>query len=211
MFWDGEEGGTAIADVLFGDYSPSGRIPYTVYSSDRGLPPMNEYEVSKGFTYMYFGGKPLFAFGHGLSYTTFDYNNLKISPAQVQGNGTVQIQIDVKNTGQVPGDEVAQLYVHNRDSKVTQPKEQLQGFERVSLKPGETKTLNFSMPVEQLSYWDTDKHQYVINPGTFEVMVGGASDDTPQKGSFAVSSGASWPASELTTRAAIGDYSNAKK
>ena len=172
---------------------------------------MNEYDISKGFTYMYFGGKPLFAFGHGLSYTTFDYSNLKVSSAQVKSNGTVQIQVDVKNSGQVAGDEIVQLYMHNRDSKVTQPKEQLQGFERISLKPGETKTVHFSMPVEQLSYWDTDKHQYVINAGTFELMIGGASDDARQKGSFEVTSESAWPASELTTRAAIGDYSNAKK
>jgi beta-glucosidase len=210
MFWPGEEGGTAIADVLFGDYNPSGRMPYTVYGSDRSLPPMTEYDISKGFTYMYFKGKPLYAFGHGLSYTNFDYSNLKISSAQVQGNGTVQIQVDVKNSGSLGGDEVVQLYVHNRDSKVTQPNEQLQGFERLGLKPGETKTVHFSMPVEQLSYWDTDKHQYVINPGTFDVMVGGSSDDARQKSSFEVTSEGAWPASELTTRAAIGDYSKTK-
>jgi beta-glucosidase len=211
MFWDGEEGGTAVADVLFGDYNPSGRMPYTVYPNDRGLPPMNEYDISKGFTYMYYGGKPLFAFGHGLSYTSYDYSNLKISSAQVPGNGKVQIQVDVKNSGQLAGEEVAQLYVHNRDSKLVQPKEQLQGFERVNLKPGETKTVHFSMPVEQLSYWDTDKHEYVINPGTFEVMIGGASDDARQKGSFQVTSDGAWPASELTTRAAIGNYFETKK
>lgn len=211
MFWAGEEGGTAIADVLFGDYNPSGRMPYTVYASDRGLPPMNEYDISKGFTYMYFGGKPLFAFGHGLSYTSFDYSNLKISSPTVAARGTVQIQVDVKNAGQRAGDEVVQLYVHNRDSKEVQPKKQLQGFERISLKPGESKTVLFSMPVEQLAYWGEDKHQYVIHPGAFEVMVGSASDDVRQKGSFEVTTEGAWPASELTTRAAIGDYSNAKK
>jgi beta-glucosidase len=211
MFWAGEEGGTAVANVLFGDYNPSGRMPYTVYGNDRGLPPMNEYDISKGFSYMYYGGKPLFAFGHGLSYTAFDYSNLKISSAQTPGNGTMQIHVDVRNSGQMVGEEVVQLYVHNRDSKVLQPREQLQGFERVSLKPGETQTVRFSMPVEQLSYWDTGKHQYVINPGTFEVMVGGASDDPRLKGSFEVTSESAWPASELTTRTAIGDYSNAKK
>jgi beta-glucosidase len=211
MFWAGEEGGTAIADVLFGDYNPSGRMPYTVYGSDRGLPPMNEYDISKGFTYMYYEGKPLFAFGHGLSYTTFDYSNLKISSDKVAGSGMVQIQVDVKNSGERAGDEVVQLYVHNRDSKEVQPKEQLQGFERISLKPGETKTVHFSIPVEQLSYWDTDKHEFFINQGSYDVMVGGASDDARQRGSFDVTSSGAWPATELTTRAAIGDYSNAKK
>lgn len=211
MFWAGEEGGTAIADVLFGDYNPSGRMPYTVYPGDRGLPPMSEYDISKGFTYMYFGGKPLFAFGHGLSYTNFDYSNMKISSPKVASNGKVQIEVDVKNTGQRAGDEVVQLYVRNRDSKEVQPKEQLQGFERISLKPGETRTVRFSMPVEQLAYWGTDKHEYVINPGTFEVMIGSASDDIRQKCSFEITNDGAWPASELTTRAAIGDYSNATK
>ncbi len=211
MFWAGEEGGTAIANVLFGDYNPSGRMPYTVYGSDRGLPPMTEYDISKGFTYMYFEGKPLFAFGHGLSYTNFDYSNLKISSPKAPGSGTVQIQVDVKNSGERAGDELVQLYVHNRDSKEVQPKEQLQGFERISLNPGETKTVHFSIPVEQLSYWDTGKHEFVINQGTYDVMVGGASDDARQKGSFDVTSAGVWPATELTTRAAIGDYSNVKK
>jgi beta-glucosidase len=211
MFWDGEEGGTAVADVLFGDYNPSGRMPYTVYGFDRGLPPMNEYDITKGFTYMYYGGKPLFAFGRGLSYTTFDYSNLKIAQVQTPGDGTVQVQVDVKNSGQMAGDEVVQLYVHNRDSKVMQPKQQLQGFKRVSLKPGQTETVRFSIPVEQLSYWDTDKHQYVINTGTFDVMVGAASDDVRQQGSFEVTSECAWAANELTTRAAIGDYSHTEK
>ncbi len=211
MFWAGEEGGTAVADVLFGDYNPSGRMPYTVYGSDRGLPPMNEYDISKGFTYMYYGGKPQFAFGHGLSYTTFDYSNLKISSAQLPSNGAVQIQVDVKNTGQLTGEEVAQLYVRNRDSKVVQPKQQLQGFERISLKPGETTTVRFTMPVEQLAYWSTEKNEYVISPGMFEVMVGGASDDVRQKGSFEVTTEGAWPASRLTTRAAVGDYFNGKQ
>lgn len=210
MFWGGEEGGTAIADVLFGDYNPSGRMPYTVYSSDRGLPPMTEYDITKGFTYMYFGGKPLFAFGHGLSYTTFDYSNLKLSMDKVQSSGTVSIQVDVKNSGQIAGDEVAQLYIHNRDSKSVQPKQQLQGFERVSLNPGESKTVRFSIPAEQLSYWDESKKSYVINPGAYEVTVGGSSDDARQKSSFEVTSAGSWPASELTTRAAVGNYSSAK-
>jgi beta-glucosidase len=211
MFWAGEEGGTAIADVLFGDYNPSGKLPYTVYASERGLPPMTEYDISKGFTYMYLEGKPEFAFGHGLSYTSFAYSNLDISSKQVQGNGTVQVKVDVKNTGQRPGDEVVQMYVHNPDTTQVQPKEQLQGFERIRLKPGETKTVTFSLPVEQLAYWDTKKHEYAINPGTFDVMIGSASDDLPQKGTFDVTTPGEWPASTLTTRVADGDYNTTQK
>jgi beta-glucosidase len=211
MFWDGEEGGTAIADVLFGDYNPSGRMPYTVYSSERTLPPMTEYDISKGFTYMYLDGKPEFAFGRGLSYTKFDYSNLSVSSARVASSGSVDVHVDVKNSGDRAGDEVVQMYVHNNDTSTYQPKEQLQGFERISLKPGETKTVTFSLPVEQLAFWDTGKHEFAIHPGTFDVMVGAASDDVRQKGSFEVTSAGNWPASVLTTRQADGDYSGAGK
>ncbi len=211
MFWPGEEGGTAIADVLFGDYNPSGRMPYTVYASDRGLPPMTEYDISKGFTYMYLDGKPEFAFGRGLSYTSFDYSNLSISRAKVESGGSVEVHVDVKNSGDRAGDEVVQMYVHNNDTSTYQPKEQLQGFERISLKPGETKTVTFSLPVEQLAFWDVDKHEYVIHPGAFDVMVGAASDDARQKGSFEVTTAGDWQASTLTTRQADGDYSGGGK
>ncbi len=210
MFWAGEEGGTAIADVLFGDYNPSGRLPYTVYASERGLPPYTEYDVSKGFTYMYAIDKPLFAFGRGLSYTSFAYSNLGLSSAQVGSDGTVKIHVDVKNTGDRAGDEVVQLYVHNNDQSAVQPREQLQGFERVSLNPGESKTVDFTLPIEQLSFWDTGKHAYVIHPGTFDVMVGSASDDIRQKGSFEVSNAGDWPPTDLTTKLADGDYSHAQ-
>jgi beta-glucosidase len=211
MFWDGEEGGTAIADVLFGDYNPSGRMPYTVYASERGLPPMTEYDISKGFTYMYLDGKPEFAFGRGLSYTKFDYSNLSISPARAESSGSVEVHVDVKNSGDRTGDEVVQMYVHNNDTSAYQPKEQLQGFEHISLKPGETKTVTFSLPVEQLAFWDTGKHEFTIHPGMFDVMVGAASDDVRQKGSFEVTKAGNWPASTLTTRQADGDYSGGGK
>lgn len=211
MFWAGEEGGTAIADVLFGDYNPSGRLPYTVYASERGLPPMTEYDISKGFTYMYLDGRPVFAFGRGLSYTSFAYSNLEISSKQLQGNGTVQVKVDVKNTGQRTGDEVVQMYVHDPDTAQVQPKEQLQGFERISLTPGETKTVTFSLPVEQLAYWSISKHEYVIHPGTFDVMIGSASDDLRQKGTFDVTTSGEWPAGTLTTRVADGDYATTRK
>ncbi len=209
MFWAGEEGGTAIADVLFGDYNPSGRLPYTVYASERGLPPYTEYDVSKGFTYMYMIDKPLYAFGRGLSYTSFAYSNLSLSSSQVGSDGTVKVHVDVKNTGDRAGDEVVQLYVHNNDQSAVQPREQLQGFERVSLNPGETKTMDFTLPIEQLSFWDTGKHAYVIHPGRFDVMVGSASDDIRQKGGFEVTKAGEWPPTTLTTRDADGNYAHA--
>jgi beta-glucosidase len=211
MFWAGEEGGTAIADVLFGDYNPSARLPYTVYASERNLPPMTEYDISKGFTYMYFNGKPIFAFGRGLSYTTFDYSNLKISSAQIESAGSVQVAVDVQNSGKVAGDEVVQLYVHNNDVTAKQPKQQLQGFERITLNPGEKKTVSFSLPAEQLSFWDTNKHAFVVNAGAFDIMVGSSSDDIRQKGSFQVTTSGQWPGSRLTTRAADGDFAAVQK
>lgn len=206
MFWAGEEGGTAIADVLFGDYNPAGRMPYTVYASERGMPPMTEYDISKGFTYMYANDKPLFAFGHGLSYTSFEYSNLNISSPRTRSDGTVQIHVDVKNSGERAGEEVVQLYVRNNDKGTFQPREQLQGFERIQLNPGETKTVNFPLPVEQLSYWDVNKHAYVVHSGTFEVMVGSASDDIRQRASLEVTTAGEWPPTDLTTRLADGDY-----
>ncbi len=122
----------------------------------------------------------------------------------------MKIHVDVKNTGDRAGDEVVQLYVHNNDQSALQPREQLQGFERVSLNPGESKTVDFTLPIEQLSFWDTGKHAYVIHPGTFDVMVGSASDDIRQKGSFEVSNAGEWPPTDLTTRLADGDYSHAQ-
>lgn len=210
MFWAGEEGGTAIADVLFGDYNPSGRLPYTVYASERGLPPMTEYDISKGYTYMYLDGKPEFAFGRGLSYTAFTYSNLSISSKRMESSGSVQAHVDVKNAGDRAGEEVVQMYVHNQDASTVQPREQLQGFERIHLMPGETKTVTFSLPVEQLAYWDVNQHAYVIHPGTFDLMIGSASDDLRLKGSFEVTTAGSWPPSTLTTRQADGDYAAAK-
>ena len=147
MFYAGEEGGNAVADVLFGDYNPGGRMPYTVYESVSQIPPMNEYDITKGFTYMYFEGTPVYPFGHGLSYTTFQYSNLRLSAKQMAANGTMTVRVDVQNTGKRAGDEVPQLYVHAVAPSVKRPIKELRGFERVSLKPGEKKTVTFTVPV----------------------------------------------------------------
>lgn len=202
MFWAGEEGGTAVAKVLFGDYDPSGRLPYTVYASDRELPPYTQYDISKGFTYMYVNQKPEFAFGHGLSYTTFQYSNLRISPERIPSSGTVHIDIEVQNTGDRAGAEVIQLYVHNANGSEPQPREQLQGFMRINLNPGENKTVSFNLPAEQLSSWSTGKKAFAINQGKFDVYVGGGSDDIQQTGTFEITSEGTWPPSVLTTREA---------
>lgn len=208
MFWDGEEGGTAIADVLFGKYNPSGRLPYTVYASELQVPPRSQYDITKGFTYMYLRGAPEYAFGHGLSYTTFSYSNLSLSSRRLAAQGTVAVTVDVQNTGSRAGDEVAQLYVHGPGVGEWQPKEQLEGFQRLHLKPGEKETASFKLPIEQLAAWDESAHQFAVKPGTFEIMVGSASDDIRQRADLQVTGAGSWPPSELTTRVSDLNISN---
>jgi beta-glucosidase len=203
MFWAGEEGGTAIADVLFGDYNPGGKMPYTVYASERNLPPMSEYDITKGFTYMYLNVKPVFAFGRGLSYTTFDYSNLTISSSQVAGDGNVQMTVDITNSGTRPGEEVVQLYIHDNDTKAIHPRQQLQGFQRIMLGPRQKKTVAFSLPVEQLSSWDSTNNLYAVSPANIDVWIGSSSDDIRLRGAFQVTTANQWPASTLTTKSAL--------
>ena len=192
MFFAGEEGGTAIADVLFGDYNPGGRLPYTVYRSAADLPPMDEYDITKGFTYLYFEGRPEFAFGHGLSYTTFNYSNLDISPKQIPGSGQVTAHVTVENTGKRAGDEVVQLYIHDDHASVKRPKKQLTAFERISLKPGEKKTVAFTVPAERLAFYDERKRAFSVEPGAFDVLAGGSSDDIRVTGRFEATNPAQW-------------------
>ena len=107
--------------MLFGTFNPAGRIPHTVYASDSQVPPQDEYDISKGFTYMYVKGAPLYPFGYGLSYTRFAYSNLHVSPARIAGDGTATISVDVLNSGSRPGDEVVQLYVHDKSGAAQRP------------------------------------------------------------------------------------------
>jgi beta-glucosidase len=186
MFMAGEEGGNAVADVLFGDYNPGGKLPYTVYPSVAEVPPMDEYDITKGFTYMYFEGKPAYPFGHGLSYTTFQYTNLQISPPQMSSTGQVTVRLDVQNTGRRAGDEVVQLYVHDVEASVKRPKKELRGFERLSLKPGEKKTVSFALPAEKLAFYDVTRKAFFVEPGVFDVFLGSSSDDTRLKGRLEV-------------------------
>jgi beta-glucosidase len=177
VWWAGVEGGDAIADVLFGDANPEGRLPHTVYASESQVPPQDEYDVTKGFTYMYLNGKPLFPFGHGLSYTRFKYSDLRVSPKQISVTGQVLVRVDVENTGKRAGDEVVQLYVHEVRSSVKRPSKELRGFERVSLLPGQKKTIAFTLAGEKLAFWDVRTHGFVVEPGAFDVLVGSSSQD----------------------------------
>jgi beta-glucosidase len=185
-WWPGEEGGRAIADVLFGDINPAGRLPHTVYASEAQVPPVSEYDITHGFTYMYVNGAPLFPFGHGLSYTTFKYSDLKFSTKKIPGDGAVQISFDVKNTGTRAGDEVPQLYLHQEKSNVKVPTEQLRGFERIHLEPGETKTVAFTLPASKLALWDETTHGFVVQPGKFDVLIGASSADIRLKNKISV-------------------------
>ena len=174
-WYPGEAGGTAIARALFGDDNPGGHLPYTVYASLDGVPPQNEYDVSKGYTYLYFKGVPLYPFGHGLSYTRFQYSHLTLSP--VSAKGQVEVTFDLANAGDRAGSEVAQLYTHQRTSSVVQPIKSLRAFERVSLQPGESRHLSFTLPVAQLAFFDVKTHGMRVEPGVFDILIGSSSDD----------------------------------
>jgi beta-glucosidase len=191
-WWPGGEGGNAIADVLFGDVNPGGRLPYTVYASDNQVPPQDVYDISKGFTYMYVKGDPLFAFGHGLSYTAFAYSNLQVSPRQIAPDGKVTVRIDVANTGPRAGDEVVQLYVHDMECSVVRAARELRGFQRVRLKPGEKTTVSLEVPARKLAFWDETTHAFVVEPGAFEVMVGASSADIRARDRVEVTAAGRW-------------------
>lgn len=170
-WWGGEEGGNALADVLFGDVNPGGKLPHTVYASESQVPPESEYDISKGFTYMFLKGEPLFPFGHGLSYTTFEYSDLK-----VLGN-PLKVEATIKNTGTRAGDEVVQLYLVPPKSDEIQPKQLLRGFERISLKPGESQRVTFTVPDDKLTFWDTKEKRFAPLKGDWGVLVGASSSD----------------------------------
>ncbi len=176
-WWLGEEGGNAIADVIFGNVNPGGKLPLTVYASEAQVPSVDEYDVTKGFTYMYLQGKPLFAFGHGLSYTTFKYSDMKISSKKIKPKGTIVVSVTVQNTGKIEGDEVVQLYVHDAACSVKRPSKELRSFEKIRLKAGEKKRITLTIPAEKLAFYDEKSHQFLTEPGLFDIMVGSSSED----------------------------------
>ena len=185
-WYPGEDGGTAIARALFGKDDPGGHLPYTVYASLDGVPPQNEYDISKGYTYMYFKGVPLYAFGHGLSYTQFDYSGLKLSAMSGTVSQTVRVAFDVKNTGSREGSDVAQLYTHQEQSSVVQPIKSLRGFQRVTLQPGETTHVELTLPLADLAFYSMAGKRFVVEPGRFDILVGSASDDIRLRSHLAV-------------------------
>jgi beta-glucosidase len=187
-WYPGEEGGHAIADILFGDANPSGKLPMTFLKEWKDSPAYGHYPGENGVVeyaegiyvgYRHFdkhGIEPLFPFGHGLSYTTFAYSDLKVSAHEVS--------LAVRNTGSREGAEVVQLYVGDKHSSADRPVKELKGFRRVVLKPGETKTVSFAIDKSALSYYSTARHDWVAEPGTFEVLVGASSRDIRLSGEF---------------------------
>ena len=186
----GEEGGAAVADVLFGDASPGGKLPITFPRSVGQVPIFYGHRPSGGRStwygdYVELSAGPLFPFGHGLSYTRFEFENLRIRPQQAPATGQVEISVDVRNAGERSGDEVVQLYVHTPSSHLTRPVKELKGFKRVRLAAGEKKTVTFTLAVGQLGFYDRDE-RLVVEPGSVEVMVGSSSDDVRLTGEFEI-------------------------
>jgi len=177
----GEEGGNAVADILFGDVNPGGKLPLTV-PRRVGQVPLNYNRSQAGHKdYVFVKGTPLFPFGHGLSYTAFEYSDLKIAPATMGPRGKVHISVKVKNIGQREGDEVVQLYTHDQVASVVRPLKELKGFERITLNPGEEKTVSFELAASQLAFYNGDM-RLAVEPGTFEVLVGSSSEDIRLRG-----------------------------
>ena len=187
----GEEGARAIVNALFGDVNPGGKLPISIPRSAGQVPVFYNHKPSgmhsnKYGDYVNEKVTPLFPFGHGLSYTEFEYGNLKINEKQVSADGTVNISLTVKNNGERPGDEVVQFYIRDEFADMPRPVKELKGFTRISLQPGETKQVIFHLPVNQLAYYDGDL-KLVLEPGTFKVMIGSSSKDIRLEGEFAVS------------------------
>jgi beta-glucosidase len=177
MAHSSQDEGTALAQVLFGDYNPGGHLVETWPKSLDQLPPMMDYNIRDGRTYMYFKGEPLYPFGYGLSYTTFKYSNLRTSSSQLAKDGTVTVSVDVTNTGSRAGDAVVQLYVQHLSSKVVRPREELKGFQRVTVQPNETKTVQIPLKASTLAWWDEKLPGFRVEAEPIRVMIGSSSAD----------------------------------
>ena len=167
----GQEGGTALAEVLFGDVNPSGHLPVSIARSAGQLPVFYNYKPSARRNYLFDTTQPLFPFGFGLSYTSFDISSPRLSAASIAPNGSVTVEVDVRNTGARAGETVVQLYIRDRVSSVTRPVRELKGFQRVSVNPGESRTLRFTLGPRELAFWDAAM-KFTVEPGEFDIMAG---------------------------------------
>jgi beta-glucosidase len=183
---NGQEEGRALATVLFGDYNPAGRLVQTWPRSLEQLPPMMDYDIRRGRTYMYFRDTPLYPFGYGLSYTTFAYRDLKTSATSLSASEPLEVSVTVKNTGQRSGDEVVQLYVRHLNSSVSRPLKELKAFTRVYLLPREEKSVKLSLPASRVAYWNAETDRWVVEKDQIEIIVGGSSTDARLRKTIAV-------------------------
>jgi beta-glucosidase len=184
-WYPGEQGGNAIAAVLFGDYNPAGRLPLTYYKSMEDLPPFDDYEVFNERTYMYSKKEPLYPFGYGLSYTTFKYNSIQADHSEIYMGDTINVLVEVQNTGKYDGEEVVQLYLKYPDTTEIMPIKQLKAFKRIALKKGEKKNISFLLSREDMSFWNS-RNEFVPEAGEYNILVGASSEDIRQKISFIV-------------------------
>jgi len=185
-WYPGQQGGNAVADVLFGRYVPAGRLPVTFYRSADQLPAFDDYHMA-GRTYRYFDSEPLYPFGYGLSYTRFEYQALELSRDRLAASESLEVSLTVRNAGEREGDEVVQLYVRDVASALPMPRKQLRGFERIHLKPGESRQVSFSLvPESDLAYYDEGKKSFTVEPGEFEIQLGASSQDIRLTGRVSV-------------------------
>ncbi len=185
-----QELGRALADVLFGDVNPAGRLVQTWPRSLAQLPPMMDYDLRHGRTYQYFKGEPLYPFGFGLSYTTFRYTNLAVNEKTLRADGTLDVTVSVKNTGSRNGEEVVQLYAEFSQSKVTRPQRELVGFARVPIAAGQTEQVTLRVPAATFAYWDVAKHAWTVEPGQVRLRAGGSSAELPRTATLTVAAAA---------------------
>jgi beta-glucosidase len=171
-WYPGEQGGNAVADIIFGNVNPSGRLPVTFYKSTTDLPDFEDYSL-EGRTYKYFQGEPLYPFGYGLSYTKFEYSDISI---KVDGDKAV-VSLSIKNSGEFDGDEVVQIYAQKIDPQFWRPIKQLVGFRRISINKGEQKSVKIEIDIKQFQYWDKGQQKYLVEPGEYMIEAGGSSGD----------------------------------
>jgi len=201
-FYAGQEAGNAIADVIFGDYNPAGRLPVTMPKNDSQLPLWDDnFNNDYGCGYRWFDQRdivPEYAFGFGLSYTTFAYSNMTMNPIKASSGEPVTITVDVENTGNKAGDEVVQLYVTDETSTVFMPKKELKGFQRIALSVGEKRTVSFVLNAEDFYYWNETNNSYEIESGTFTLKIGSSSDNLPLSTTLTYTNGQSKPDLKIT-------------
>lgn len=174
----GQELGNAIADVLFGDYSPAGRLNMTWYQGEEQLADFLDYDIIKNkLTYMYFDGKPLYPFGHGLTYSDFTYMNMLVDQSSYQPHETINIEVEIENTGEMVSDEVVQLYVSGHKSRVKTPIKRLKGLSRINLQPGQSRKVSFQVPVSELAIWDVSRDRFCVESGEYRLLIGSSSED----------------------------------